>query len=84
MAEIIAVVDDPTQAVITATTSTGGTTIVTGSSLSNPQSVDSLSAIGNVDTTTLNNGALLVYKTTTNKWTSTTTLDAQNMEGGEF
>jgi hypothetical protein len=84
MAEIIAVVDDPTQSVITATTSTGATTIVTSSSLSNPQSVDSLSAIGNVDTTSLNNGALLVYKTTTNKWTSTTTLDAQNMEGGEF
>ena len=84
MAEIIAVVDDPSQSVITATTSTGGTTILTGSSLSNPQSVDSLSTIGNVDTTTLNNGAVLVYKTNTNKWTSTTTLDAQNMEGGEF
>ena len=84
MAEIIAVVDDPTQSVITATTSTGATTIITSSSLSNPQSVDSLSAIGNVDTTSLNNGALLVYKTNTNKWTSTTTLDAQNMEGGEF
>ena len=54
MAEIIAVVDDPSQSVITATTSTGGTTILTGSSLSNPQSVDSLSTIGNVDTTTLN------------------------------
>jgi len=84
MAEIIAVVDDPSQSVITATTSTGGTTILTGSSLSNPQSVDSLSTIGNVDTSTLNNGAVLVYKTNTNKWTSTTTLDAQNMEGGEF
>jgi hypothetical protein len=84
MAEIIAVVDDPNQSVITATTSTGGVTILTGSSLSNPQSVDSLSTIGNVDTSTLNNGAVLVYKTNTNKWTSTTTLDAQNMEGGEF
>jgi len=84
MADIIAVVDDPTQSVITATTSEGGTTIITSSTLSNPQTVDSLSAIGNVDTTTLNNGALLVYKTNTNKWTSTTTLDAQNMEGGEF
>ena len=84
MADIIAVVDDPTQSIITATTSTGGTTIVTGSSLSNPQSVDSLSTIGNVDTSTLNNGAVLVYKTNTNKWTSTTTLEAQNMEGGEF
>ena len=84
MAEIIAVVDDPTQSVITATTSTGATTIITSSSLSNPATVASISAIENVDTTTLNNGALLVYKTNTNKWTSTTTLDAQNMEGGEF
>lgn len=84
MAEIIAVVDDPTQSVITATTSTGATTIITSSSLSNPAVIDSVSSIGNVDTTTLNNGALLVYKTNTNKWTSTTTLDAQNMEGGEF
>ena len=84
MAEIIAVVDDPTQSVITATTSTGGTTIVTSSTLSNPAVIDSVSSIGNVDTTSLNNGAVLVYKTNTNKWTSTTTLDAQNMEGGEF
>lgn len=84
MADIIAVVDDPTQSIITATTSTGGTTIVTGSTLSNPQTVDTISAIGNVDTTILDNGAVLIYKTTTNKWTSTTTLDAQNMEGGEF
>jgi len=84
MADIIAVVDDPTQAVITATTSTGGTTIVTGSSLTNPQSVESLSAIGNVDTTTLNNGAVLVYKTTTNKWTSTTILDSQDVTGGQY
>ena len=84
MADIIAVVDDPTQSVITATTSTGATTIITSSSLSNPTTVASISAIENVDTTTLNNGALLVYKTNTNKWTSTTTLDAQNMEGGEF
>ena len=86
MADIIAIVDDPTQSVITATTSTGGTTIITSSNLTNVDSisVNSLSAIGNVDTTTLNNGAVLVYKTTTNKWTSTTSLDAQNMEGGEF
>jgi len=84
MTDIIAVVDDPTQAVITATTSTGGTTIVTGSSLTNPQSVESLSAIGNVDTTTLNNGSVLVYKTTTNKWTSTTILDSQDVTGGQY
>jgi hypothetical protein len=86
MADIIAVVDDPTQSIITATTSTGGTTIITSSNLTNVDgiSISSMSSIGNVDTTTLNNGAILIYKTTTNKWTSTTTLDGQNMEGGEF
>jgi len=86
MADIIAIVDDPTQSVITATTSTGGTTIITSSNLTNVDgiNVSSMSSIGNVDTTTLNNGAVLVYKTNTNKWTSTTSLDSQNMEGGEF
>ena len=37
-----------------------------------------------VDATILNNGSVRVYTTSTSKWTSTTTLDAQNMEGGEF
>ena len=64
--------------------SDGGLPVLSSSMLSNPQSVDTISSIGDVDTTTLNNGAVLVYRTTTNKWTSTTSLDAQNMEGGEF
>lgn len=38
----------------------------------------------NLDTTVLENGAVLVYNAASNKWISTTTLDAQNMEGGEF
>ena len=48
--------------------------------------VNSLDEIGDVDTVTEGkiNGSVLVYKTTTNKWTSTTQLDAQNMEGGFF
>lgn len=40
--------------------------------------------LGDVDLTTLNNGAVLVYRENTSKWTSTTTLDAQNMDGGHF
>lgn len=40
--------------------------------------------ISNVDTTIRSHGSILVYNTNTNKWTSTTTLDAQDMEGGEF
>lgn len=30
------------------------------------------------------NGSVLVYRTATSKWTATTTLDAQNMEGGHY
>lgn len=40
--------------------------------------------LSDVDASTLVNGSVLVFKTNTNKWTSTTTLDAQNMEAGEF
>lgn len=40
--------------------------------------------LGDVDVTTLNNGAVLVYRANTSKWTSTVDLDAQNMDGGHF
>jgi len=43
-----------------------------------------LAAIQDVDSSLLVNGSVLVYKTNTNKWTATTTFDAQNVEGGEF
>lgn len=40
--------------------------------------------LSDVDANNLSEGSVLVYKAVTQKWTSTTTLDAQNMEGGEF
>ena len=43
-----------------------------------------MAGIADVDAINPSNGSLLIYKTTTNKWTASTTLDAQNMEGGEF
>lgn len=60
--------------------------VIAASNLANPANVDTLASVGDVDTTTngLITGSLLVYKTTTNRWTSTTTLEAQDMEGGEF
>lgn len=61
-----------------------GVLTLSSSNLANPAVVESISTIGDVDTAVKVNGSILVYKTTTNKWTSTTTLDAQNMEGGEF
>ena len=47
-------------------------------------SVSVMSGISDVDSSVLANGSILVYRTSTNKWTSTTTLDAQNMDAGEF
>ena len=82
MAEITAVVT-PNEA-LTVAVSEGTYVLNTSTNLANPSVVESVSNIADVDTTTKINGSVLVYKTTTNKWTSTTTLDAQNMEGGEF
>lgn len=50
----------------------------------NPISIPRLGDVGDVDTTNLTTGSVLVYNQTTSRWTSTTTLSAQNMEGGEF
>lgn len=49
-----------------------------------PAGISNISAASDVDTTNLNDGSLLVYKTATNKWTSTVLLNQQIMEGGEF
>ena len=40
--------------------------------------------MGDVDASNLVDGSVLVYKTNTNKWTSTTRLDSQDVEAGEF
>jgi hypothetical protein len=56
----------------------------TSTNLSNPAVVESVAQIGDVDTSTLANGSVLVYKASTNKWTSTTLLDSQYVEAGEF
>ena len=37
-----------------------------------------------IDTRILKDGSVLVYEKDTEKWTSTTTLQKQNLEGGEF
>jgi hypothetical protein len=82
MADITAVVT-PDEA-LTVAVSEGTYVLNSSTNLANPAVVESISNIADVDTATKINGSVLVFKTTTNKWTSTTTLDAQNMEGGEF
>jgi hypothetical protein len=91
MADIIAIVDETglgTQISVTTGTGSvltdGGLPVLTSTNNSNPATVESISDIGNVDTADLNDGALLIFKTTTNKWTASTTLEAQTMEGGFF
>lgn len=63
-----------------------GVLTLASSTVSNPAVVESLDSVADVDTATNGkvDGSILVYRTLTNRWTSTTTLDAQNMEGGEF
>lgn len=83
MSDVIAIVEtDPSLTVSTIETPT----LTTSTNLANPAVVESLDFVADVDVTTNGkiNGSVLVYRTNTNKWTSTTTLDAQNMEGGEF
>jgi hypothetical protein len=83
MADTFVTIDDSTG--ITATVQQTSL-FIAATNLAEPATVDTLSSVGDVDVTTNGqvNGSLLVYRTTTNRWTSTTTLDAQNMEGGEF
>lgn len=61
-----------------------GIITLASSNLSNPSSVETIDNVGDVDTSAKTNGSVLVYKTITNKWTATRTLDLQIMEGGEF
>lgn len=63
-----------------------GVLTLASSNVSNPAVVESIDNIADVDVTTNGkvNGSVLVYRTTTNRWTASTTLDAQNLEGGEF
>lgn len=82
MAEITAVVT-PDEA-LTVAVSEGTYVLNTSTNLANPVVVESVSNIADVDTTTKINGSVLVYKTTTNKWTSTTILDGQDVTGGQY
>jgi len=83
MTDIVAQVDTSTT-----TTANVEETIETTSEtqLASPASVDSLQDIADIDTVTngITTGSILIYRTATNKWTASTTLENQNMEGGEF
>lgn len=72
---IIATVEDPT-----GSGSETGTLMISASSIS-PNSIENMA---DVDLTGLTDGALLIYQNNTARWTASTMLNKQNMEGGEF
>jgi hypothetical protein len=43
-----------------------------------------ISGLADVDALFPDNGSVLVYKASTNKWTATTVLDAQDVTGGQY
>lgn len=61
-------------------------TIVTG--MMGPRGADgvtgSLDSILDVNVTNKQDGSLLIYSSTTNKWEATTTLSNQTLEAGQF
>jgi hypothetical protein len=83
MADTVAIVqpDDALQVAVSE-----GTIVLSNTNLANPAVVESMSNIADVDVTTNGKvtGSILIYRETTQKWTASTTLDAQNMEGGYY
>jgi hypothetical protein len=83
MSDIVAIVT-PDQALSVAVSE--GVLTLSSSNLSAPAVVESMSAISNVDITTNGqvNGSILVYNTSTSKWTATRLLESQDISGGQY
>lgn len=63
---------------------TQGTTEVVAVGVQGPAGPAYINAAGDVDVGNLENGSVLVYKSSSLKWTATRTLEGQNLEGGHY
>lgn len=63
---------------------TQGTTEVVAVGVQGPAGPSYLNSAGDVDVSNLENGSVLVYKSSALKWTATRTLEQQNLEGGHY
>mgnify|MGYP006271224683 CR=1 FL=1 len=63
---------------------TQGTTEVVSTGVQGPSGPNYISTAGDVDVSNLNDGSVLVYKSSSLMWTATTTLEQQNLEGGHY
>ena len=70
---------------ILATIQTGDNPTVTVVGIQGPSGASTtVGTISDVDAVNPTNGSVLVYKTSTNKWTATTILDSQDVTGGQY
>lgn len=83
MTDIVAVLNNPN--IVVSVDSSGNNPTVQSVGIQGQSGAESpLSANIEVDATGKTEGSVLVYKTATSKWTATTTLNAQNLEGGNY
>lgn len=70
---------------VTATVDSGSTTTVSSVGIQGlSSSTSGIAGMNDVDAVSPENGSVLVYRTTTSKWTATTVLDAQDVTGGQY
>ena len=72
------------QAAKVVSVNTQGTTEVVAVGVQGPAGPAYINAAGDVDVGNLENGSVLVYKSSSLKWTATRTLEGQNLEGGHY
>ena len=63
---------------------TQGTSEVVAVGVQGPAGPAFINAAEDVDVSNLENGSVLVYKSSSLKWTATRTLEQQNLEGGHY
>ncbi len=63
---------------------TQGTSEVVSVGVQGPSGPNNVSTATDVDVSGLEDGSVLVYKSSTLKWRATRTLEQQNLEGGHY
>lgn len=63
---------------------TQGTTEVVSVGVQGPSGPNTVTTATDVDVSGLEDGSVLVYKSSTLKWRATRTLEQQNLEGGHY
>jgi len=73
-----------TQSAKIVSVNTQGTTEVISAGIQGPSGPNNISTASDVDLNSLEDGSVLVYKSSSLKWRSTRLLDQQNLEGGQY